>query len=260
MASKTELNYIGELTANLNRLSLREENDIVDLIPCSVNRDDWHSISASPKVLNNEELVVLNPYENLDRFVCEFATKISNLSLTQKAMNEIFLYVRNLVECVHKFDCSMISNHQHDDPIEVLDLSNKTILNKLRSFDSNYKREKIIQNSNVYVKPNEMCIGTNWKLAKDKTTKRALPVNVRSTCQVVSILDTLGSIFSDSETLQLYCDYNSENSTKAKHKCISNEYKDFCCGKVFKQNKLFTDFPNSLQIQFLLMVSKHAME
>jgi hypothetical protein len=103
------------------------------------------------------------------------------------------------------------------------------------------------ENQNHFVKPEEKLIGTHWNMCRLKDSNRFVPEHVQSTFQYVPITNTIKSLFSDSDFRDQYFNYN-----RTKHNCVDGAYNDYCCGRIFKQNALFQDFPNSLQIQIFL--------
>lgn len=122
------------------------------------------------------------------------------------------------VEKLHIFNCDSVQRNNNDDIVNSLVGTRNFVLNKLHEFDTQYKRQKIVKNSDDHLKSREICIGT------------------------------LRKIFSIEHVKKLYLDYNLNQ----KHKCIPGTYTDFCCGQKYKANKLFADFPESLQLQLFV--------
>lgn len=62
------------------------------------------------------------------------------------------------------------------------------------------------------------------------------------------ITETLKTLMRQEHSKKLYLDYNAER-TGSKHTCTEANFKDFCCGHVYKNNRLFKEHPESIQIQ-----------
>lgn len=171
--------------------------------------------------------------------------KIGDLKLTKIATNTIYKIFCEFVEQFHKFNCDSILRYQNDDTVQVLVGTKNIILNKLHEFDSGSKRQKIVKSLNDHLNPREICIGTRMKMIKDKEHNLNLPTQIRPAFQYFDLLETVKKLFSIDRIKKLYFDYNLSQ----KHQCVPGVYTDFCCGQKFKDNPLFTEFPESLQLQ-----------
>lgn len=128
----------------------------------------------------------------------------------------------------------------------MLNVASDFVLDSLKTLDSDYKRNKLIESNPNHVKSEEVCIGVCWKKSvKDNQTNFNL---VRPTYSYVSILSTLKSLFSRDYMRNLYFSYNQHE----KHVCSENVYKDFCCSEMYKINRLYVNYPNSLQLQIFI--------
>lgn len=68
-----------------------------------------------------------------------------------------------------------------------------------------------------------------------------------STCQFVSISETLKAIFSQPDFQWIVLNYNQ----KEKHICQEGVYVNFCCGSTYKKRDIFID-KNVIQIQIAM--------
>lgn len=99
----------------------------------------------------------------------------------------------------------------------------------------------------MYVAPKEIGIGSRWETIKIKHDGKliSVPQVIQSKYQYVSIIETLKSLFSCEEFRNMYFEYN----LKEKHSCVEGEYKNFCCGSAYKNNRFFQENPHAIQIQ-----------
>lgn len=245
--------YISNLSATINHVSIkdntnfsyeRKENDVV------IEKEPTISMVAANLESDNEQIhFSTNKHvDEMNHFLNGAMAKISELKLTKIAANTIFRIYGEFVEKLHTFNCDSITRHQDDDIMNILVGTKNFVLNKLYEFDSQYKRQKIVNNSNDHLKSREICIGTQLKMQNDKKNDVKLPKQIRPTLQYFPVLDTLRTIFSFQHVKKLYFDYNLSK----KHQCVPGVYTDFCCGQKYTENRLFTEFPESLQLQLFV--------
>lgn len=245
--------FISNLTAKVGQMSI-EDDSIFNFVrqekePTIENISEPISIKSSHACVNNEETFSTNKsLVAMDKFLCDFMTKIVELKLTKVATNNVFKIFSEFVEKMHTFNSDSIQLHPNDDIVNVLIGTKSFVLNKLSEFDSQYKCRKIIQASDDYVKPQKICIGTQLKMKMDKESNLNLPTQIRPTFQYIPVPCTLKKIFAINDTKNLYYKYNSS----LKHRCTPGTYVDYCCGQKYRENSLFTNFPDSLQLQLFI--------
>lgn len=183
--------------------------------------------------------------ENIDDFLRSFTSEIVMLGLNMKSTDAVFKLCEKLVNgmrniCLEE-DIETVANY---------------ITNKLQKMNTQPKRDIFFEKNDNFVRPEEKSIGVHWEMRKDSASGLRLPTQIQSKYQFVSITKTLISLFEQENFKQMYMEYNSNNPTvhdvSRKHICQPNRYKDFCCSKVFKDNKLFMNEPNSVQIQLFI--------
>lgn len=149
----------------------------------------------------------------------------------------------------HAFNYNSLKNTSCSETVlEVLNAAHKEVVSEIRKYDTEHKRNKIYEANDLYVKSNELAIGTHWEMKRDKNSQKAYPNHVQSAFHYVSITETLKSLFHRKDFRKLYFDYNNITTGK-KHRCTEGTFIDFCCGKIYKSNDLFKDHPESIQIQ-----------
>lgn len=246
--------FISNLAAKTGQISI-DDDAIFSFVPqkkttAIENSNRAISINAS-NVCEEKEEVNFSANKSMDEmkvFLRDFMVKISEMKLTKIATNTIFGIFKEFVKKMHTLNCEAVQLHPDDDIINVLGATKSCVLSNLHDFDSHDKCRKIIQTSDAYVKPQEVCVGTQIKMKKDKQTHLSLPTQIRPTYQYIPILDTLKKVFSIDETKKLYFEYNWSQ----KHQCVPGTYVDFCCGQKYKENLLFAEFPDSLQLQLFV--------
>lgn len=180
-----------------------------------------------------------------------FASRVESFGVAQNVKDSIFELTENLLKDVYEFNCASVNHNKnpHDNGIaEILNVAQNDVLNEIQKYNTVYKRNKICEENELYVKPEEKAIGTHWESRKDRQTKKSYPVHVQSILQYVPITKTLKSLFQQKHFRKLYYEYNAE-AFGNKHKCDDHNYKDFCCGHVYKRNRLFKEHPESIQLQ-----------
>lgn len=85
-------------------------------------------------------------------------------------------------------------------------------------------------------------------MKRNTFTPMAVPEMLQSTCQYVSILDTLKSLFKQGDFRSLY--FNGDPSSN--HICVAGKYEYFCCGELYKKKEFFTQNPNAVLINIAI--------
>lgn len=180
-----------------------------------------------------------------------YALKVENLAVAQNVKDCVFNLTEDLLKNVLEFNCASLKQNLNslDGRVsEVLNIAQYDVLNEMHKYNTVYKRNKLCEENEFYVKPEEKAIGTHWETRGDPQTKKSYPHHTQSILQYVPITKTLKSLFQQRGFKKAYFDYNSE-STGNKHKCTQDNFKDFCCGNVYKRNSMFKKYPDSLQLQ-----------
>lgn len=180
-----------------------------------------------------------------------FAHQVDLLPVAQNVKNRVFELAKNMLIVMNEFQRASINefvDSSDDNILEVLDVAHNAFLDEIRKYDDVYKRNKICVGNELYVQPIEKTIGTHWETKRNIKTQKKIPLHTQSVLQYVPITETLKSLFRQKNVKKLYCDYNAI-SGGSKHNCIPGNYKDFCCGEVYRENALFKNHPDSLQIQ-----------
>lgn len=205
----SELELCFNITANLSLKNDREKNtnDALEgpfLVEENSNHASVNDISTNfyvsetiPSEKRNESNCFVYNIDLSTKNICEFLTKnyarkIDDLSLTNVATNSIYKVTEDLVESLHEFYSESLRVHIGASTEEVLNVATDFVLNKLKTLDTDYKRNKFIEAQPNYVKPDAICIGIKWDKQHDSTDFK----QVRPTYSSISIRQTLISLFS----------------------------------------------------------------
>lgn len=117
-----------------------------------------------------------------------FAKGIDELSLTTSAMDQIYKLTERFVKELRSLYSSSLQIHSQAPVEEVLNVTTDFVLSKLKTLDTDYKKNKFIESQPNHVKVEDVCIAVNWKMHSEDNK----PVfdQVRSTYSYVSIIDT----------------------------------------------------------------------
>lgn len=167
------------------------------------------------------------------------------MSSIEKVTNTNFKLCKDLLENFKQLTVSMIKDDNGMSALHVLESVTNFFCNKLLQHHSTYKRNKLNEYSETFVKPEECAVGTRWEMKEHQRRGNKIPQVVQNSFQYISILDTLKSLFESKVVLECYYQKN----TVLDHECVEGRFKYFCCGDVYRTSELFKENPTALQIQ-----------
>lgn len=94
----------------------------------------------------------LNCIQFRDTF-SDITREISQLKLTERATNLIHKNISKLIESAYKFSADAIKLYTNDEPSEIFEATKEIVLNHVKGFDTQYKRDAKIFSSEYFVKP-----------------------------------------------------------------------------------------------------------
>lgn len=168
--------------------------------------------------------VATSACEQFSTYFDGFVSSITNIKLNEIQTNEVFKHSKELAH-----QCLNLNNSLGQNYANSMENTLKFIDSKMDSVSSVYKRQQIVEKNLLYVAPKECAIGTRWEMVVEKASGKRFRQSVQSTFQYISIIDTLKSIFGDSEFMKFYLDYNNN------HTCQPGVYERFCCGEIWKE-------------------------
>lgn len=187
---------------------------------------------------------VENRFEESDVFFDDFLEKIISMGLTNKNTDLIVELSKNLIETHTNLVLKLLQSSKNEDFVEIIKATSEHLNEQFKNISTNARRVKEFRKNPLYVEPKEVSLALKWR---SKTfADHDLPSHklVPSTCQFVSIKNTLKAIFSEKEFQSVYLAHNSKET----HECQTGVYENFCCGSNYKTKEIFQD-PNVVQIQ-----------
>lgn len=184
-------------------------------------------------------------FDKLRSFVELWAKKLIALKLNTKQSTSVFQLVINLVDELTIRNVELLRDSENEMSAEyITTVSSDLLKSELSLYTTTYRANKTLSSDSMYVHPEERAIGTRMELKRDKTVNIAIPRLVQSPCQYIRISDTLVSLFKNVEFTNMYFKHNTE-----RHLCVGGQYKDFCCGDIYKESSIFSTDPYAIQLQ-----------
>lgn len=180
----------------------------------------------------------------IDQFFETFSTNLFKLNTTIAQRDKI---VKLCIELVSEVSVCLEQNIETNDAgaKKMCKTIHGHAIEQLQKVESNFKRQKIMKKSKMYVEPVEMSSGFEFVTAIDENSGKSIRSTVQRTFQYVPLLKTLESLFSDVCFEKLYIDYNKSD----KHRCKDGVYERFCCGSVYQNNDFFKLNPMAIQLK-----------
>lgn len=201
-------------------------------------------------------------FNNFDRFdtdsklhhdmklaLTSFLSTVNTLNVPEERKNTFYQCTNDLLESFSSFINGVMAQDSGYTHFEAVDLAKSYVCNQLKRYHSSYRRQKQAEHCATYVKPQEFAIGTHFEMKRPKEKNMAIPKLLQSKGHYIPVTETIRSLFKNESFRSLYLQYNDIESCDYRHTCEKDIYYGFCCGQVFKENELYTHFPNSLQIR-----------
>lgn len=168
-----------------------------------------------------------------------------NLTLSHEQTTTINNLCSELVVNVSKFSEHLIKGQNGLDALNALQFSSKFICNKLAEWSSQYKRAKKFESNHLYVAPVKLALGLRNDMFKGQSVNIAVPRLIQNVFHQIPITKTIVSLFQRNDFRKAYNEFNRTNG----HRLVEGVYTDYSTGNRFKSSELFSQFPNSLQIE-----------
>lgn len=188
--------------------------------------------------------------ESADEIFEAFETQLNELinmmcvaSVPDTQQTEIIRHLTTILKIVNRFTIAQIQTHPSITAIETTNLSFHQIYNSISKTSSTYLRHKNNQQLKTYVPPVETAIGIRNEIVNSQSLhKPSYEKLVQSTFQYVPILTTLKTLFASPS-------FNKQYFSKKNHECTEGIYEDICCGSNIRNNTLFNENPDAVQIE-----------
>lgn len=212
--------------------------------------DEKRKVNLGGRVVTSENNKMCflreNIYEDCDEFYNIFFQEITGMGLTAVNTDKVLKLSEKLIQ-THKTVLLKIlesENQANDIIVQIVNETSQYMTEQLKRISTAQRRLAQFRQNAMFVEPKEISLGLKWRTTTSSDID--LPSNklVSSTCQFVSIIETLRVIFSQQEFQSMYVNYNS----KEKHQCQDGVYMNFCCGSTYQSKPIFRD-TNVIQIQ-----------
>lgn len=193
-----------------------------------------------------------NATDEFNTLLSAHSNKIMALNLKQNDTNSIYEMSMTLLKQFAELNQKWMSDDDVGlNPQMILELTYDIAHDKLSSFRTQYKRDKIVASNEQFVQSIEKAIGTRWELKTitNKARTIRIPRLLQCTLQYVPILGTLKSLFACEEFASLYFDYNNSIRSHTVGRDGSKSYRCFSSGRAFANCELFRMDCHGLQLQ-----------
>lgn len=223
------------------------DSEVVATIePCSNSSE----VSACEPILyNNCSDTNSKLHHDMNLALTSFLSTINCLNIPEERKNTFYTCTNNLLESFSNFVGGIMAQESGYNHFEVLDSAKSYVCDQLKKCHSSFKRQTQAKSCATYVKPQEFAIGTHFEMKRPKGKHMSIPKLLQSKGHYIAVTETVRSLFRNPSFRERYLKCNQIDSCESYHTCESDIYSGFCCGRVFKQNDLYSTFPNSLQIR-----------
>lgn len=179
--------------------------------------------------------------EEAERFLDVFCEHINRMGLPHETTNTLYSMSAELIKNITILNKSLISDDNGLQPADAIDMTDNFFCDILSKNCTTYKRNKMYDEMETCVAPEELMLGVRWNMVRLKDKNVAVPRFLPCKFEYIPIIRTLGALLKRD-------DFRNE-FFKPKHQCVEGVYEDFCCGSVFQNNTPFRSSENCIQIQ-----------
>lgn len=198
---------------------------------------------------NKLRFVAENRFGEFDQFFQHFFKETVTMGLTDVNVNKIMELSGKLIETHAQMILKSveIENQANEKIVESIREASHRVTEKLKNMSTAPKRLKEYAQNDLFVAPKEVSLALKWHTKSSPGSDLPSHKLVPSTCQFVSIIETLGAVFSEQDFQSVFLGYNQ----REKHACQDDVFVAFCCGSTYKKRELFID-KNVIQIQLAM--------
>lgn len=237
MAKRMKLNI-----AEGGKLSVEE--------PVQSDSSEKRKVNLSGTVIHGENnkfrFLRENLHKDIDEFHNTFFQEIISMGLTAKNTDKVINLSEKLIETQKNAVLNTLKREDQANNIiiQTINETSQYMAKQIEQISTSAKRLAQFRKDPMFVEPKEISLGMKWRTTASSVTD--LPSNklVSSTCQFVSITETLKAVFSQKEFQSMYMNYNSDEI----HKCESGVFVNFCCGSTYQSKPIYQN-PYVIQIQ-----------
>lgn len=175
-------------------------------------------------------------FESFFKYFCE---QIFLLKLQQKQTDSVFELCSNLVREYSKLLTEVLFTYQTNGTThkEIIMNEMENVCSEIDKMNGAQKRRKLIEQSELYVRPIEKNIGIRWRCKSSAAESIPNHILKSNTYHSVPLIKKIQSLFARPAFRKMFFDYNCFE----KHTCKEGVYVDYCCGanaakcEIFKQ-------------------------
>lgn len=180
----------------------------------------------------------------MKEFLKSFNDKLCGMMLNHNQTTEIYSLCTDLMNNMHEFNRNLILENNLD-ALCALKSSTKFVTCKLDEFSTRHKRDKRLKSKELFVSPKELALSLRYNMSKYKFSEVAVPRLIQCKFHYISITQSIISLFQRDDFRKTYFEFNDMSNRES----TENKYIDFSSGTRFKNNELFANHPESLQIE-----------
>lgn len=183
----------------------------------------------------------------MNEFLDRFSNEIIKLQLKEKEIDVIYMLNHELVDKIKILNDRLMRDNINTglEFSQIINTTTDVVHRNFSKYSSKYKRNKIYEQNENYVAPDELAMGAHWDMAFEKSLNVAVPKLIQSRFEYIPITKSLENLFKDEQFCTMYLQYNDN---RRNHKCDNEKFVDFCCGSIYKNLDFFQRHPNALQI------------
>lgn len=215
----------------------------VEPVPSNFQTDHPVQLPINIKCEANKAKISVEGFDVFDEFCDDFRAEMMKLHTTEKNLNTVFHGFEQLILNYNILIKSMIPDHYAKEADYVISTASKCVVDKFKLQNTAKKRRSLIQKDECFVPSKAYGIGLAWSRKMRRVYKKTHYELLQTTYQYVSIIDTLKSLFKNSDFSQNFFEFNENR----KHVCAEDIYENFCCGSIYKNKNVFT--PTTIQLQ-----------
>lgn len=184
-------------------------------------------------------------YQDFDGFFDSFCHKVLDTRTTIAERSMLFELTSEMIQQYANLLLCVMQENGKAEYSEVIIECTTYVKEKMALYETQKKRLAIVKQNKLYVAPEDRVIDLEWKTKQLPSEEIPDHTLVQALYPFVPITKSIAARFSDVKFRDEYFDYNEHQ----KHKCENGVFVDYCCGSLFKNTKLFQDYPNALQIE-----------
>lgn len=186
-----------------------------------------------------------NQCNDITASIAKINDRICKMLLNHNETNQVYEICIDLLDKTQQLNEMFMKKENGMNAIQALKMSTTIIKEELSQCLTRFKRDKRIERNKLFVPPQEKAIGVRWVPIKLPHSSVSVPRLISNVYQEISIIKSIVSLFNREDFRKEYYLFNEEQTKLIDHKTYTN----FSNSGNFKNNELFKNHPNSLQLE-----------